>query len=90
MPTASRSIIARRKPTDNAFTPGAFHAECLNTRRFMSLDDARSKLEDWPSAWGDRAKAPITLHHHDGDPSPPIQADQSQANGGYETEEYCP
>ncbi len=50
------------KPTDNAFIEsfsGKFRAECLNTRRhcrsdqwcsngnFMSLDDARSKMEHW-------------------------------------------
>jgi putative transposase len=38
------------KPTDNAFIEsfnGRFRAECLNTHWFLSLDDARSKLEDW-------------------------------------------
>ena len=38
------------KPTDNAFIEsfnGKFRAECLNTHWFMSLDDARSKLEEW-------------------------------------------
>jgi len=38
------------KPTDNSFIEsfnGKFRAECLNTHWFMSLDDARSKLEDW-------------------------------------------
>ncbi len=50
------------KPTDNAFIEsfnGKLRAECLNTRRhcrsdqwrsngnFMSLDDARKKMEDW-------------------------------------------
>jgi putative transposase len=37
------------KPTDNAFTPsfnGKFRAECLNTHWFMTLDDARIKMED--------------------------------------------
>jgi hypothetical protein len=38
------------KPTDNAFVE-AFNSkvrsECLNAHWFMSLDDARSKLEDW-------------------------------------------
>ena len=40
------------KPTDNAFIE-AFNSkvrsECLNAHWFMSLDDARSKLEDWQS-----------------------------------------
>lgn len=38
------------KPTDNSFIEsfnGKFRAECLNTHWFMSLDDARTKLEDW-------------------------------------------
>jgi len=38
------------KPTDNAYIEsfnGSFRAECLNTHWFMSLDDARSKLEEW-------------------------------------------
>lgn len=38
------------KPTDNAFIEsfnGKLRAECLNTRWFMSLDDARAKMEDW-------------------------------------------
>jgi putative transposase len=40
------------KPTDNAFIE-AFNSkvrsECLNAHWFMSLDDSRSKLEDWQS-----------------------------------------
>lgn len=38
------------KPTDNACIEsfnGSFRAECLNTHWFMSLDDAREKLDDW-------------------------------------------
>lgn len=38
------------KPTDNAFIEsfnGKFRTECLNAHWFMSLDDARSKMEDW-------------------------------------------
>ena len=51
------------KPTDNAFIPcptddcsqsprgesfnGKFRAECLNAHWFMSLDDARRKMEEW-------------------------------------------
>ena len=38
------------KPTDNGFIEsfnGKFRAECLNTHWFMSLDDARSKMEAW-------------------------------------------
>ena len=35
---------------DNAFIEafnGRFRAECLNTHWFLSLADAREKLEDW-------------------------------------------
>ena len=38
------------KPTDNPFTEsfnGSFWDECLNSHWFMSLDDAREKIEAW-------------------------------------------
>ena len=38
------------KPTDNTYIEsfnGSFRSECLNAHWFMSLDDARLKLEDW-------------------------------------------
>jgi hypothetical protein len=38
------------KPTDNAFIEafnGRLRAECLNTHWFLSLADAREKLECW-------------------------------------------
>uniref|UniRef100_UPI0035AF51B4 integrase core domain-containing protein n=1 Tax=Rhodoblastus sp. TaxID=1962975 RepID=UPI0035AF51B4 len=38
------------KPTDNAFIEsfnGKFRAECLNAHWFMSLADAREKVEAW-------------------------------------------
>jgi putative transposase len=38
------------KPTDNAFIEsfnGKLRAECLNAHWFMSLDDARTKMEAW-------------------------------------------
>ena len=38
------------RPTDNPFTKsfnGSFRDECLNTRWFLSLDDAREKIESW-------------------------------------------
>lgn len=69
------------KPTDNAFIEafnGRFRAECLNAHWFMSLEDAREKLEDWRKYYNeDRPhgaigqKAPITLLNHDGASSPP-------------------
>ena len=38
------------KPTDNAYIEafnGRFRAECLNAHWFLTLDDARQKIEDW-------------------------------------------
>ncbi len=38
------------KPTDNAFIEsfnGSFRDECLNVNWFLSLEDAREKIEDW-------------------------------------------
>jgi putative transposase len=38
------------KPTDNAYVEsfnGRFREECLNTCWFLSLDDAREKIEAW-------------------------------------------
>lgn len=38
------------KPTDNAYIEsfnGSFRDECLNTNWFLSLDDARQKIEAW-------------------------------------------
>lgn len=67
------------KPTDNSFIEsfnGKFRSECLNTHWFLSLDDARQKMEDWRrdynevrphSAIGN--KAPISLLN--GSPAPP-------------------
>ena len=38
------------KPTDNAFIEsfnGSFRDECLNAHWFLSLEDAREKIEQW-------------------------------------------
>ena len=38
------------KPTDNPFIEsfsGSFRDECLNSHWFLSLNDAREKIEDW-------------------------------------------
>jgi len=68
------------KPTDNAFIEafnGRLRAECLNTHWFLSLDDARAKMEDWRKYYNeDRPhgaignKSPITLQIRDGVPKP--------------------
>jgi len=69
------------KPTDNAFIE-AFNSklrgECLNAHWFMSLDDARAKLEGWRRYYnedrphsGIGQKTPILLHIASGAASPP-------------------
>jgi len=69
------------KPTDNAFIEsfnGKFRAECLNAHWFMSLEDAREKMEAWRrdynevrphSAIGN--KPPIALLNRDDASGPP-------------------
>ena len=69
------------KPTDNAFIEafnGRLRAECLNTHWFLTLDDARTKMEDWRRYYNEERphgaignKSPITLQNHDGASSPP-------------------
>jgi len=70
------------KPTDNAFIE-AFNSkvrsECLNAHWFMSLDDARSKLEDWRRYYNEERPhsgigqmTPILLHNTGGASSPPL------------------
>ena len=66
---------------DNAFIEsfnGTFRAECLNAHWFLSLADAKEKLETYRryynevrphSAIGN--KVPISLTNYVGDPSPP-------------------
>ncbi len=59
------------KPTDNAFIEafnGRLRAECLNTHWFLTLEDARRKLENWRRDYNELRphgaignKAPITL-----------------------------
>lgn len=68
------------KPTDNGFIEAfnnKLRSECLNAHWFMSLADAREKLEDWrrhynedrpPSAIG--CNVPIAMHYSDGVTSP--------------------
>jgi len=69
------------KPTDNAFIEafnGRFRTECLNTHWFLTLADAREKLEDWRRYYNEERphgaignKVPITLQNPDGAASPP-------------------
>lgn len=69
------------KPTDNAFIEafnGRFRAECLNAHWFMSLADAREKMEDWSKYYNEERphgaignNVPISLQNRDGTASPP-------------------
>ena len=69
------------KPTDNAFIEafnGRFRAECLNTHWFLSLADARKKMEDWRRYYNEERphgaignKPPIKMLNYDGAASPP-------------------
>jgi putative transposase len=69
------------KPTDNAYIEafnGRFRAKCLNAHWFLTLNDARSKLEDWRRYYNEERphgaigqRAPIALLNHDGAASPP-------------------
>jgi putative transposase len=77
------------KPTDNAFIEAfnsKFRSECLNAHWFMSLDDARSKMEDWRRYYNEERphsgigqKVPILLHNTGGasSPSPIKEAENS-------------
>ena len=67
------------KPTDNAFAE-AFNsrvrAECMNAHWFLTLAEAREKLEAWRNYYNEERphgaignKAPILLQNHDGAPS---------------------
>lgn len=69
------------KPTDNAYIEafnGRFRAECLNAHWFLTLDDARSKVEAWRRYYNEERPhgaigqmTPITLLNHHGGPSAP-------------------
>jgi putative transposase len=78
------------KPTDNAFIE-AFNSkvrsECLNAHWFMSLDDARSKLEDWRRYYNEERphsgigqRTPILLHNVGG-ASSSSQAKEAENSG---------
>lgn len=70
------------KPTDNAFIEafnGRLRAECLNAHWFMTLADAREKLEGWRRDYNEVRphgaignKVPISLLNPTGDISPSV------------------
>ncbi len=77
------------KPTDNAFIEafnGRLQAECLNAHWFLTLADAREKLEAWCRYYNEERphgaignQAPISLQSLGGTASPvmPKQAENS-------------
>lgn len=77
------------KPTDNAFIEAfnsKFRSECLNAHWFMSLDDARAKMEDWRRYYNEERphsgigqNTPSQLHIFGGasSPSPAKEAENS-------------
>lgn len=68
------------KPTDNAFIEafnGRLRAECLNAHWFLTLDDARLKMEEWRKYYNEERphgaignKCPAILQNHGGASSP--------------------
>lgn len=69
------------KPTDNAFIEafnGRLRAECLNTHWFLTMADAREKLEAWRRDYNEVRphgaignNVPVSRHFGVGDASPP-------------------
>lgn len=80
------------KPTDNAFIEafnGRLRAECLNAHWFMSLADAREKLEWWRRDYNEVRphgaignKVPISLLNPPDDTSPPGVKKAENSNAG--------
>jgi putative transposase len=78
------------KPTDNAFIEafnGRFRAECLNAHWFLSLEDARCKMEAWCKYYNEERphgaigqKVPISLLNPGGPPSPPPRSEAENSN----------
>ena len=59
------------RPSDNAFIEsfsGKFRAECLNAHWFLSLDDIRTKMEEWRRDYNERHrdKPPVSLMNASG------------------------
>ncbi|KAF0137709.1 MAG: putative IS3 family transposase group OrfB [Xanthobacteraceae bacterium] len=79
--TQATSFSRPGKPTDNAFIEafnGRFRVERLNQHWFMSLEDARQKMEAWRRYYNEERphgaigqKVLITLLARDGMSSPP-------------------
>ena len=78
------------KPTDNAFIEafnGRLRAECLNTHWFLTLSDAREKLESWRRDYNEVRphgaignKPPAALLDCIGVTSPPMSKEPEKSN----------
>ncbi len=76
-------FVSDGRPTDNAFIEafnGRLRQECLNTHWFLTLDDAREKLEAWRRDYNEVRpqgaignKPPMALINCDQAGSPPSQ-----------------
>jgi putative transposase len=57
------NFIRPGKPIDNAYIEsfnGSFRDECLNINRFLSLEDAREKIEEWRQEYNEwRPHSPL-------------------------------
>jgi Integrase core domain len=72
--------VSAAKPTDNGFIEAfnsKLRAECLNTHWFLTLADAREKLEDWRRDYNEVRphsaigyNVPIAIHNLGGATSP--------------------
>jgi putative transposase len=75
------------KPTDNAFIEAfnsKLRSECLNAHWFMSLDDARSKMEEWRRYYNEERPhsgigqmTPVLLHNP-GDAASPSSRQEAE------------
>lgn len=85
-PSLLHSIDSWISGTDNIMPDNAFieafnsrlRAECLNAHWFLTLDDAKAKVENWRKYYNEERphgaignKTPITLLNCDGAASPP-------------------
>ncbi len=77
----ARDFSRPGKPTDNAFAEAfnsRIRSECMNAHWFLTLADAREKLEAWCSYYNEERphgaignKVPISLQNPGGTASPP-------------------
>lgn len=75
------------KPTDNPYIEsfnGSFRDECLNVHWFLSLEDAREKIETWRREYNE-----FRPHNSLGDLSPEMYIQQHEKYAGFSTLQRC-